>query len=178
MSHTYHPRSYETIFGTEGPDFIEVLDPFDGSPAPGTIVWAEGGDDFVYGSSGDDGLYGGEGNDVISGGIGSDFIDGGPGNNIIFGEWENRPADIEAPDPVICAEVDVAGVHVEAEEDVDPTRRWSWDWDGRDAFGRVVPGVSLARVRVGEISRRRTGATRSGLIGKSRFSLELVGERL
>lgn len=108
MSYTYHPRSYETIFGTEGPDFIEVLDPIDGSPAPGTIVWAEGGDDIVYGSSGDDGLYGGDGNDVISGGIGSDFIDGGPGNNIIFGEWENRPADIEAPDPVICAEVDVA----------------------------------------------------------------------
>lgn len=110
MSHKHHPRSYETIVGTNGPDIIEVLDPTDGSPAPGTIVWAENGDDLVYGSSGDDGLYGGNGNDVISGGAGSDFIDGGRGNNILFGEWENMPDDLPEPEPVICADIDTAAV--------------------------------------------------------------------
>ncbi|MEQ9080749.1 MAG: RHS repeat-associated core domain-containing protein [Sandaracinaceae bacterium] len=55
------------------------------------------------------------------------------------------PADVLGVD----IEIDVAGVHVEAEEAVDDTRRFRWDWDGRDAFGRLVPGISVARVRVG-----------------------------
>ena len=49
-------------------------------------VFAEEGDDTIYGGAGDDWLVGGEGADTIEGGADADWIDGGEGDDTLKGD--------------------------------------------------------------------------------------------
>ncbi len=51
------------------------------------MIWANKGDNFLFGDAGDDRLVGASGNDVLIGGSGNDSMHGGGGNDIFaFGE--------------------------------------------------------------------------------------------
>ena len=96
MSKYRRNHSEKTIFGTADADFIEVDAPVYGAPGVPAVVWAEDGNDTIYGSAADDALYGLGGDDVIVGAAGADFLDGGAGANWIFGEYFTDPAAYDA----------------------------------------------------------------------------------
>ena len=75
------------LFGTDGPDEIELGDTRD-------LVFALGGDDDVssgagadrlFAGAGDDALSGGSGRDSLFGGTGADTLDGGRGSDRLVG---------------------------------------------------------------------------------------------
>ncbi len=71
-------RSPHVVRGTSHRDVIVVR-------APGHVILAGGGSDFVCGSNGHDTIFGGSGNDHLFGRGGNDRISGGPGNDDING---------------------------------------------------------------------------------------------
>lgn len=71
-------RSPHVVRGTSHRDVIVVR-------APGHVILAGGGSDFVCGSSGNDTIFGDTGNDHLFGRGGNDRISGGPGNDDING---------------------------------------------------------------------------------------------
>lgn len=50
-----------------------------------SVVFANGGDDYIYGTDSQDLLFGGLGNDTINGNDGNDYLDGGAGNDSLSG---------------------------------------------------------------------------------------------
>ncbi len=48
-------------------------------------------------------------------------------------------------------ELDILGQHVTHVVDATPNQRYAFDWDGRDAYGRVWQGPALVRYRVGYV---------------------------
>jgi Ca2+-binding RTX toxin-like protein len=75
----HQPPDDGTIYGTEGNDTIEY---FEDAAA---LVYALGGNDFVFGGPGNDTIYGGTGDDEIYGLDGNDSIDGGTGDDMLYG---------------------------------------------------------------------------------------------
>ncbi len=71
-------RSPHVVRGTSHRDVIVVR-------APGHVILAGGGSDFVCGSNGHDTIFGGSGNDHLFGRGGNDRISGGTGNDDING---------------------------------------------------------------------------------------------
>ncbi|WP_169730128.1 calcium-binding protein [Chitinimonas koreensis] len=67
--------------GISGSSDSETLE-FDDN---GTLAWAGGGSDGLYGGNGDDSLYGEGGNDLINAGGGDDLLIGGSGADRLYG---------------------------------------------------------------------------------------------
>ena len=79
----------DLLNGSKGDDIIFATAPeqADDAPSEGVQVFADEGDDAIYGGNGNDLLNGGDGNDFIFGGDGDDTINAGSGNNyVITGE--------------------------------------------------------------------------------------------
>jgi Ca2+-binding RTX toxin-like protein len=77
------PRATATsIEGLIGSNFADLLRLGDG----GGSVWANGGNDHLFGGSGANDLHGGNGDDALFGNGGADLLDGGEGNDtFVFG---------------------------------------------------------------------------------------------
>jgi Ca2+-binding RTX toxin-like protein len=77
-------RSYAyTDTGTENNDYIPT------SGNQDSLIYGNGGQDWLDGINGNDELHGGAGYDLLRGGAGEDYLYGDDGKDILFGELDN-----------------------------------------------------------------------------------------
>jgi Ca2+-binding RTX toxin-like protein len=102
-------------------------------------VWGGDGDDYLKGEEGDDTLYGEEGNDTLDGGDGDDALDGGAGNDYLKGRAGNDTITTgDGEDKVYAGDGDD---HIYAGSDGDTD--YLYGEDGADTFYFDVEGEGI-----------------------------------